>query len=238
MPSTLHVTSLLDDGSAGTLRAAIVTAEKGDTIVFDSSASSGTIYLNGSELLLDKSLTITGHAEFTLNISGNDASRVFEVAEKANVRLENLTISHGRAVYNGDNVSRFGGVILSYGTLTLDNCALQNNGSISIADEAGGAIFNAGTLTANSCLFNYNVAHSGAPSTTRAVCGSAMTRTFGTTPPRRLYCSWEKIMRPTVVAAWLTGHLGACSYQRNVNSPGGRRRDLEPRLHDRQRLLR
>src|SRR5262245_35791909 len=60
LPSTLTVTSPLDDGSGGTLRAMIATAAPGDTIVFANSLNGQTVALAGGELLLNKSLTIQG----------------------------------------------------------------------------------------------------------------------------------------------------------------------------------
>jgi hypothetical protein len=50
LPSTLTVTSPLDDGSSGTLRATIAAAASGDTIVFDNSLNGQTVTLNGNEL--------------------------------------------------------------------------------------------------------------------------------------------------------------------------------------------
>ena len=43
--ATLAVTSLADDGSAGTLRAQVAAAAAGDTIEFDASLAGGTIAL-------------------------------------------------------------------------------------------------------------------------------------------------------------------------------------------------
>src|ERR1700746_1938179 len=65
LPSTLTVTSPLDDGSSGTLRATLAAAASGDSIVFDNSLSGQTITLNGNELLINKNLSIQGPAGAT-----------------------------------------------------------------------------------------------------------------------------------------------------------------------------
>src|SRR5262245_34162841 len=104
LPSTLTVTNFLDDGSAGTLRAAIAGAQSGNTIVFDSALSGQTITLTSGKLVLNKNLTIQGPGADQLTISGGGTSRVFEVAATtgANTRkptppqvtLSGLTIRH------------------------------------------------------------------------------------------------------------------------------------------------
>ena len=83
--STFVVTSPLDDGSAGTLRSKIAAAHSGDTIDFASSLAGDTITLNPTfgELLITKSLDIEGPGANLLTISGNDASRVFDISSAA-----------------------------------------------------------------------------------------------------------------------------------------------------------
>jgi hypothetical protein len=60
VPTTLTVTSPLDDGSAGTLRADIITANSGDTIEFASTLAGQTIGLVQGDLFINKNLTIQG----------------------------------------------------------------------------------------------------------------------------------------------------------------------------------
>src|SRR5438552_19217029 len=83
--STLTVTSPLDDGSAGTLRAVIGAASPGSTIVFASSLNNKTITLTQGQLNLNKSLDIEGLGANRLTVSGNSASRVFDVSNGATV---------------------------------------------------------------------------------------------------------------------------------------------------------
>jgi len=144
VPSTLTVSNTLDSG-AGSLRAEIVAAKKGDTIVFspivfNPSLGCQTIALTSGELLIDENLTIAGPGAGELTISGSGTSRVFEVAKTARlVTLSGLTISNGVAP------SGEGGGIENYGTLTVSGCTLSGNS----AAPAGGGIYNhvSGTLT-------------------------------------------------------------------------------------------
>src|SRR6266508_4580725 len=79
VPSTLTVTSALDDGSAGTLRAQIAAAAPGDVVVFDPSLNGQTITLSQGEIDIAKDLTLQGPGANQLTVSGNNASRVFNI---------------------------------------------------------------------------------------------------------------------------------------------------------------
>jgi hypothetical protein len=141
--STLTVVNHLDSG-AGSLRADIAAAKSGDTIVFAPSLDGQTITLTSGELLIKKNLTIAGPGAGELTISGNTASRVFEVAQKENVALSGLTISNGLAVE--------GGGIENYGTLTLSAGTLSGN----TANDEGGGINNYGTVTVSGSTLSNN----------------------------------------------------------------------------------
>jgi hypothetical protein len=95
--STLTVLNALDSGS-GSLRATIKAASSGDTIQFDSSLSGQTITLTSGELVISKSLDIEGLGPDKLAISGNNASRVFDVSQNqtpVTVTIARLTIENG-----------------------------------------------------------------------------------------------------------------------------------------------
>ena len=76
--SSVIVTSS-DDSGPGTLRQAIHDVCSGGTITFSPSLPEDTITLAGSELLIDKSLTINGPGADLLSISGDGKSRVFSL---------------------------------------------------------------------------------------------------------------------------------------------------------------
>jgi hypothetical protein len=152
VPSTVTVKTNLDSGT-GSLRAAIASAHNGDTIVFDKSLNGSTITLTSGELLINHVITIAGPGATNLTISGNNASRVFEVASTVpkNVTLSGLTVSNG--------VAFLGGGILNSGVLTVSNCTLSGN--VTTTRGGGGGIHNDGTLTVSGTMLTSNSAPGG-----------------------------------------------------------------------------
>src|SRR5208337_2980124 len=179
--STLTVMNNADIG-LGSLRAAIITANtNGDptnTITFAPRLAGRTITLTSGELAITKSLDIEGPGADKLTISGNDASRVFEIGRRATVTLANLTIANGWTISNqvvskrGKVVSGElgGGGILNDAdaTLNLTSCAVVNNQAIAgdKLDVFGGGLLNLGTATVTSSTFTGNKAMGGGNSST------------------------------------------------------------------------
>lgn len=181
---TLTVTTTADDVTtppAGSLRKAIADAADGDTIEFNVSVT-GAITLAGTELLLDKNLTITGPGAATLAVSGNQQSRIFRIPAGKTVAISGLTIRDGKAPNGTDLSFRLGGTapdgqsgggIYNEGLLTLTNCRITNNsagrgGNFSADYNAqagnggsGGAVLNAGGLILTNCRLDHNHAGSG-----------------------------------------------------------------------------
>jgi len=176
--ATDTVTSLADDGSAGTLRAVIAAAAPGDTIVFN---VTGTITLVSGELLILKDLTISGPGAANLVISGNNVAEVFFVgsgsqmtATISGVTIENgystsgcggifvngnatLTVNDSTLSGNSPGGYSEGGAVLNYGTLTVNNSTVSGN----FANEGGG-IYNQGALTVSNSTLSGNSANEGA----------------------------------------------------------------------------
>jgi predicted outer membrane repeat protein len=146
LPSTLTVTNNLD-GPAGSLRADIVAAQSGDTIVFSPSLNGQTIALTSGVLDINKNLTVQGPGAGQLAVSGNNSSTVFKVEANTQVLLSGLTIRNGSAL------NSIGGGILNYGTLTVSACTVSNNGAYS-----GGGIYNATSLTVSNSTVSANSA--------------------------------------------------------------------------------
>jgi hypothetical protein len=150
LPSTV---TNLNDAGPGSLRQAILDAPPGGTVDFQPGLS-GTITLTSGELLLNKDLTIAGPGVAVMTVSGNHASRVFEVAATFTVNISGLTIANG-SVANAN-----GGGIYNAGTLTLTSSTLSgssaNGGSSFTVD--GGGIYNAGTLSIASSTLSGNTA--------------------------------------------------------------------------------
>jgi hypothetical protein len=107
----------------------------GATITFATNLSSQTILLTSGEIFLQTNTTIDASAlPGGLQINGNNASRIFEVAGGASVTLKSLILTNGYdaqggAICNDDKA-----------VLTLVNCALANN-TASNPSDLGGARF-------------------------------------------------------------------------------------------------
>jgi hypothetical protein len=154
--STLTVTSAADAG-AGSLRAQIAAAAPGDTIDFSSKLAGQTIALTSGELAINQSLTIEGLGAHKLTISGNNTSRIFDVAAGVNLSVSDLTIANG--------MSDQGGGIQNAGILTLDNVIVSNNEALGDTNFAGvgGGVFNepGASLTVTDSSFTNNQAVGG-----------------------------------------------------------------------------
>lgn len=120
MPNLITVTSAADSG-VGSLRAAIATAQNGDTIQFAASLTNQTIALR-SEINLTKSIEIDG-SNLNLTLSGNRTNRIFSAGNGVNISLKNL------ALINGKTNDKGGAIWLrdSGTAITVFNCRFENN---------------------------------------------------------------------------------------------------------------
>jgi uncharacterized protein (TIGR03118 family) len=131
--SVLTVTSAADDGSAGTLRAVIAAAPSSATIDFDPGLAGQTVTLTGGELAITKSLDIEGPGADQLTISGNNASRVFDVSGSTTaVQISGLTIADGLASTTTTtgplgNVTLGGGILNTGAHVTLSGVTFEDN---------------------------------------------------------------------------------------------------------------
>jgi hypothetical protein len=153
--STFMVTNLNDSG-AHSLRAGI---QSGDATIAFAPGLHGTITLK-SELLISDSVTINGPGANELSVSGNNSSRVFEIAT-GQVAISGLTITYGQTV-----AANGGGVLIDAGaTLNLDQVVVANNSAYADSSGnygSGGGIENDGSLTVTLSTFTNNVASGGA----------------------------------------------------------------------------
>jgi hypothetical protein len=114
------VTSTADSG-AGSLRDAVANVCSGTTITFNlPGAGPHTITLTTGELAVAKNVTINNNSGESITVSGNNASRVFNINSGKTAAIIGLTIS-------GGNNAGSGGGVLNDGTLTLVNSTLSGN---------------------------------------------------------------------------------------------------------------
>jgi len=121
-----------NDSGPGSLRQALIDANDGATIGF---AVTGTINLTSGELVIDKSITISGPGSNSLTVRPSSGSffRVFDVMASHSITIQGITISFG---YAGS--AQGGGIYLdAHVTATLVDCSLTNN----YTGDIGGATF-------------------------------------------------------------------------------------------------
>ena len=154
--TSLVVDTLVDEndgiGVGGiSLREALGAIADGGTITFADSIANGTIILNGTELVINKSVTIDGDTD-NITVSGNNNSRVFNIDDgdiniQQVVNISGLTITKGR--------TNFGGGIDNRENLTLNNSTISGN----YATNEGGGIFNvSGTINISNSTISGNYA--------------------------------------------------------------------------------
>jgi CSLREA domain-containing protein len=144
----VDVVTNTNDSGAGSLRDVIANACAGDTVTFSNTtaggatnffAGSNTITLTTGEIPITKNLEIDGPGAGLLTISGNNASRVFNVSS-GTVEINDLTVSGG--MVSGANI---GGGIVNSSTLTLINVNVSGN-TAAVPAIGGGGLGNTGTL--------------------------------------------------------------------------------------------
>ncbi len=161
-----------------TLREAInqANADTGeDLIVFDRSlfTTAQTITLNLGELDITHNLDIIAPRDSLtggdlVTVSGNKASRVFEIEPRAKVTLSGLIVADGQLPFdaltlNNSQVADNGSGIKNSGTLTLDSSIVRNNSisNLFFNPDTGGGIYNTGTLEVNNSTLSGNSAANG-----------------------------------------------------------------------------
>ena len=148
----------LNNSGAYSLRAGI---QSGDATIAFKPGLHGTITLE-SELLISDSVTIDGPGANELSVSGNNSSRVFEVAA-GQVAISGLTIADGQATAGG-------GILLEgSASLSLSNCTVSDNvatgGTAGTGFGGGIEDTSSAALTVTNCTFDANKAIATGPNT-------------------------------------------------------------------------
>ncbi len=143
--SPVVTVTVTTDSGAGSLRQGLVDVCADGLVKFAPSLSGQTITLTSAELVIDKSLTISGTVPIT--ISGNNSYQVIWVKSSGIATIRNLAIINGAEDY--------GAGIYNDGDVTLLNSTLAHNQ----ADSDGGAIYNdGGALTIRNSTLAHNYA--------------------------------------------------------------------------------
>lgn len=122
-----------------------------DPAVFNG-APADTILLTNGQLTIERSIQIDGSGLYGgVIISGNNTSRVFEVASGANLTLDTLTVTGGRSANGASGATGPPG----------DDSHPGGTGGLGGAGQDGGGILNHGLLTLNGVTVSGNKAGNG-----------------------------------------------------------------------------
>lgn len=149
---------------AGSLRQAIVDADPGETITFAPALSGATIILGGTQLLLNKNLTIDATALAAgITISGGSdgdnvleagESRIFEIPTGNTVVLRGLDLINGIVDPTSNTLGLGGAILVASADLTLERCSISG-----CRARFGGGIFSElTTLAMTACTVSDNFA--------------------------------------------------------------------------------
>lgn len=132
-------------------------------IIFDPLVTLVTLAGMNNELIINRSLTITGSGMGEVEITqtgGPFASnaRIFRITNGATVTISGLTISNGTAVPAGAGIQ-----VEASSNLSLDHCIVTDNNITSLNPGSGGGIYITGdsSLTVSYCIISSNSATSG-----------------------------------------------------------------------------
>lgn len=177
-------------------------AGNGDTIDFASGIS--TITLTSGQIDIDKNLTINGPGADKLTISGNGASRVFNVWPDVEVTINGISFTGGYDEYGGVIYNGKGGII------TITSCTLFFN----TATQFGGAVYNGykeGAITIiNSTLFDNTAAADGGAIYnygSLTITGSTISGNSTTGDGGAIYNVWSGMI--TITSSTLSGNMAS-----------------------------
>ena len=158
--TSLQVTSLLDDGSSGTLRWAITQANANAGGIYDAIdiTTEGTITLTSDLPAITAGITITGTGMATTIIDGNNLWRAIYNSGSRTIVIEDMTFKQGK------NVSWNGGLIYNNnGTMTFNRIKISNHSSWAFYQSNGGVTtFNDSQFVNNGYAITSD--HGGTPS--------------------------------------------------------------------------
>lgn len=147
-----------NDSGAGSLRQAVFVANNagsGTTITFAPALSGQTITLTSGQLTLSNNLIIDASSlPGGIALSGNNSSRVLQIASGGNVTLESLTLKNGFLTGAAPAGAGAGILVDSGAVLTVNRSTIASN----TAAYGGGIYCLGGTLKVNNSTFTGNSA--------------------------------------------------------------------------------
>ena len=141
---TVVVHSTADDGP-GSLRQALLLAPDGGTINI---RAKGTITLTSGELVVDKGVSIRGPGAAQLEVSGNNASRVFHITPGTTATLSGLKITNSHRP--GPREIEASAIYSDRATLTVNRCIISHNSGGVIANDGSRVELNDSLVIENS----------------------------------------------------------------------------------------
>jgi hypothetical protein len=148
---TIVVTSCADDGSAGTLRAAIGSAPSAATIDLGALACSTITLAQGAIVVDQADLTLHGPVDRVLTIDAAHTDAVVTSYGAGTLAIDHLALVNGTFAGTGYAA---GGCVYAYGSLALDTVTLSNcyAGSATSLGYGGGGWSYTGLTVANSTI--------------------------------------------------------------------------------------
>jgi 1-phosphatidylinositol phosphodiesterase len=144
------VVRVTDNAGVGSLRQALADVDASGIVTFAPALSGQTITLTSGQLTLSKNITIDASSlPCGIQVSGNNSSRVMEIAANNTVTLDSLTLKNGRAT----GADFGGGILIGNGAVvTVNRSTISGN----VAAAGGGIYCNQATLTVNSSTLSGN----------------------------------------------------------------------------------
>ena len=144
--------NIVNVGATGTVQNGVDAALAGGTVNL-----AAATYTLAQEVAINKNITVRGAAANTTTVSGNNASRVFNVRSSVTATLDKMTIANGNTTSN--LYSNNGAGIYNEGQLTLSNSIISQNTAASsepLDEPRGGGVFNSGTLNVVDTVISNN----------------------------------------------------------------------------------
>src|SRR5205814_1936615 len=114
--------------------------------------------LTSGELVIDKSITISGPGSNLLTVSRSSSAanfRIVHITPNHNVIIGGLTISGGNGAPNGS------GLLNDHATLTLESCVVQNNNNPAQSGHGGGIWSSSVATVTKSIISDNHTAYNG-----------------------------------------------------------------------------